>query len=257
MLLGVRTSCASITMLVALSASVLPADGLSAQESASGHWAATLSTAEHHIMFDLEIPEQAPSTARISMGFPCTATAKCEGNAEEVTLTFPRNESRIVATRVGDALYGEWRRERVVDGQTIVERLPLEARRLSGAGCGGVLEEVAPLPTRWASEADECGSAATYTVDTDRFGRLLVRTVGPDGRVVNHSGLWSPKEGTLSLTRFDGVEAQVIEATRQPDGSFEGRVWTGPNMPERWVIRPVHVTPKTDAPVAGPARSPN
>lgn len=255
MLNSMRTPRARITQFTVILASAVATCGAAAQittvdpDTASGHWSATLRTAEHTIAFDVEIPERSGTSARIGVRFPGTAAAMYEGNADEVTLTFPRNESRITATRIGDSLYGEWRRERVVDGQSIVERIPFEATRLSGGGCAE-FSEVAPLPTRWVSEPDECGSAATYTIDTDPFGNLLVRTVGPDGRIVSYPGSWSPRDGTLFLTRFDGVEAQVIHAARQPDGSFEGQVWTGPNMPERWVIRPAAREPKVDAPTS-------
>lgn len=261
MLTGMRTSRARIILLGAMCLLMLDAglaiaqdaargrDTSREQDTASGHWSATLRTAEHTIAFGVEIPDRPGAAARITMGFPCTATATSEGNADEVTLTFPRNESRITATRIGDSLYGEWRRERIVDGQSIVERIPFEATRLSGGGCAE-LSEVAPLPTRWVSEPDECGSSATYSIDTSTYGDVMVRSVGPDGRIVSYPGSWSPRDGTLFLTRFDGVEAQVIHATRQPDGSFEGQVWTGPNMPERWVIRPAAREPKVDAPTS-------
>jgi hypothetical protein len=258
MMLGVRRSCALFTLLVSLCAWLLSPAGAIAQEAGQltvkqttgGHWTATLLAGEHQIAFEIEIPERAGSLARISTGFPGTATARFEGNTDEMALIFPRHESRIVAARVGENLYGEWRRERIVDGLVTVERIPFEARRaMEGGGCA-VLSEVAPLPTRWVSEPDECGSSAKYTINTGDFGDVIMRSVGPDGRIVTYPGSWSPTDGTLSLTRFDGVEAQVIHAMRRPDGSFEGRIWTGSNMPERWAIRPVQPAPEADPPTS-------
>ena len=205
----------------------------------SGSWFAVLRTPGHEIHFNLDIPGVADEAARVGTGFPGSARAVVGGGADELILTFPGNESRIVATRVGESLYGEWRRDRVVSGRVIVERVPFQATRTpSEDECGGVISEQLALPRRWISEADECGSSTRCVLTMDAFGSVTLQAVGPDSRVATYAGMWDSAAGTLWLTRFDGIEAQVIHAARHADGSFEGLVWTGPNMPLRWVIRP-------------------
>lgn len=235
--------------LVTAAATFIGADIASAQETMTGIWNATLKLDQRDVSFTLEIPEKGPHRATITQDSVRMATASVGGNDEELILDFPLHESQIRAARADGALYGEWKRERLIEGQPVTERVPFEAHRLpSGGGCMGEVSDQAPLPTRWTSEADDCGSAANFSIRCDRHGHVVTRTTGPDGRVVQYTGMWNEQLTALSLDRFDGVEAQAIHATRLPDGSFAGQVWTGPSMPTPWVIRPVAPTSPTAPP---------
>lgn len=223
--------------------------GAAAGDEVAGAWNATMTVGEHTLRFTIEIPSVPGRDASILLGGERFASASVSDNGMEVRLEFPLNNSRINATRVGEQMYGEWVRERVVGGNVTVERLDLIATRgeRHGEGTGAATPVRERLPLRWISEPDDCGSAHSFMIRCDARGAVMARTVGSEGRIINYAGEWDEPTGTLTLMRFDGEEAEVIVAAREGRGPLVGQYWLGRHMPLPWAVHPVATLPSVRA----------
>lgn len=223
------------------------ASPVAAQDTAAGVWDATMMVGEHTLCFAIDIPAVAGREATISLQGVRTASASVRSNDEEILVEFPRYGARIRATRIGERLYGEWIRERTVGETVTIERLEFSALRSrsdrapeeSEGSIGPVAAPLKPLPLRWNSEPDECGSAHAYSIRSEGTGAVVARTVSAEGRLVHYVGRWSDATQTLTLGRFDGEEAEIIVATREGDGRLSGQYWLGAHMPLPWVVHPI------------------
>lgn len=246
--MSVRAQCVWAVMVAMVCAAVCRRG---ARADVSGVWDVTMVVGEHTLPFAIEIPPVPGREATITLRGVRTVSAPVWDNGDEVRIDFPRHNARIRATRIGDRLYGEWLRERTIGERVTIERLefsalrsPVDSTVVTPVATAAPAKRMArPLPLRWNSEPDECGSAHAYTIRCDAGsedgGDVVARTVSAEGRLVNYVGRWSDATQTLTLERFDGEEAEVIVATREGAGPLVGQYWLGGHMPLPWVVHPI------------------
>jgi thiol-disulfide isomerase/thioredoxin len=159
-----------------------------------------------------------------------------EGN--RVTMLMPGFKNRIDATLEGDLMRGTLT---MVKAGAVEQKIPLMARR------GQSWRFTPPSAAAGAPGGDVGGRWAVTFVDQDGRSSAAVGEFRQEGALVTGTFLTPTgdhrflagelRNGTLRLSKFDGGQPFLYEATLAPDGTLAGTYWSGLAWQERFTAR--------------------
>ncbi len=213
----------------------------------AGPWRATLQMPGGDLPFGLEVAAAAPGTKTHPPVYLLNGTDReqideitIDGN--RVTMLMPGFKNRIDATLEGERLAGTLT---MVKSGAEEQKIPFQAQHGQtwrftppAAGSSNAKATAAPqdVTGRWAVTFVADGKATAAVGEFRQRGTEVTGTfLTPTGDHRYLAGEF--RDGSLRLSKFDGGHPFLYQATLLPDGTLEGRYWSGLAHQETFTAR--------------------
>jgi thiol-disulfide isomerase/thioredoxin len=204
----------------------------------SGTWRGTIKTnAGEEVAFTLEVKSAGQSAAGLAQvtgtlinGDDRLASTEGVVEGESLKLRYDFYDAVLLARLNGDELQGTFVR------QWQKKTLTRELHATRSANAPAIAGSTADLTGDWILKVGEG--------EQQRLWRAAFKTANGQagGTIIPVSGDWGQLSGTftadntLTLNRFDGINARIFKATLQPDGTLVGYLDLGLFDPKRKVV---------------------